>query len=233
MKQTILICNLIFLVGCSTVFESTDPYTTTPYLDSKNTQGETIYTRREYRDPMMYSTAPDYYNQSIQEEESSETKSTTMTLPPKLPLPIEAPKASEPGMGFGFGFEYAAGDGNHHVGVNFNGATGEWLQARGGVSFFVSKDTYAGFDLALRAVPLKKELKPFAGIGAYIGDTKTCKVSTFDVDVCEKKFLSAGYGEIGISYRNWSLFYRDYNITRAGLDVPTDYFIGIGIDSSW
>lgn len=223
------------LLACSTMFESTDPWANTPYEVSKNEAGETVYTRKQYTGPVYHEKTPNYFEQSIRlSEAAAPKKEAVYGLPlPESEVSIEPKDSKDLSLIGGLGLEYAAGDNNQHLGVHIFGSPSEWLQIRGGFSLFLSKDVFAGFDLSVRLMPIDAEVKPFVGLGGYLGDTKKCVRTAFEVETCEKKFLEAGYAELGLSYKNFFLFYRDYSIKRAGLSVPTDYFIGIGANTSW
>ncbi len=122
-----------------------------------------------------------------------------------------------------------------HLGAHGGYKINDYMQPRIGASmFFSEKEMYGGFDLSGRVHLPIGELIPFAGIGGYIGDTKKCyylegRPQSEANYVCDKKFLSAGYTEVGLNYKFLEIFWRNYNINRAGISIPTDQFLGIGI----
>lgn len=114
-----------------------------------------------------------------------------------------------------------------HIGMNWN----DNVETRLGWSLFFSKDVYSGIDLSTRFRFPIENLKPFLGLGIYMGSTEECSTvrsAGYDLEVCDKKYLSSGYGELGIEYQNFSLFIRDYRLVRADLRIPTNLFWGIG-----
>ena len=115
-----------------------------------------------------------------------------------------------------------------HAGTPF---ADDYLLGRVGVGFFSSeRQLYAGCDGSVRLQVPQLAISPFAGLGAYIGDIKKCTISTTTyIEECEKKFLIAGYTELGLSYSVLQLFWRNYNINRAGVEIPSDQFWGLGI----
>lgn len=132
--------------------------------------------------------------------------------------------------------ELAMTPGHVHLGAHVGVPLSSWWDARLGISMFFSKDTYTGFDLSTRGyVPFDWKIRPYAGLGLYFGDSKQCSRDPigggYTVEVCDKKFMSAGYAEAGLELGGFNLFVRDYNITRAGLSVPTETFYGLGITS--
>lgn len=136
--------------------------------------------------------------------------------------------------GFTGSLEVAMTSGHVHLGAHAGIGFVNWWDLRLGVSAFFSKDVYTGFDLSTRAyVPFEWKIRPYVGLGLYFGDSRSCYTESLggglSVEICDKKFLSAGYGEAGLDLGGFHLFVRDYNITRAGLSVPAETFYGIGV----
>ena len=70
------------------------------------------------------------------------------------------------------------------------------------------------------------------GLHYGFGDSKKCTDRNefgIIIERCEKKFLSSGFVEAGLEYKNFSVFWRDYAVNRAGISVPTRQFFGIGL----
>ncbi len=136
--------------------------------------------------------------------------------------------------GFNGGLDLAWTSGHIHMGVHAGLSFTNWFMARLGLSAFASKDFYLGGDLATRFHAPLGWVRPFVGAGAYFGDSKKCSNEYnsslgVTVEVCDKKFLSAGYGEAGIEFGHVSIFVRDYRMFRAGLSIPTEMFWGLGL----
>lgn len=213
MKKIILVPLLMIISGCHTVGDALNPVTyNSDYRESKNAKGETIthYTKT--------SLIPNY---------------TTVSYEPSLTTPVSSLEAvpDDPENDFkvlGF-LELSQSKDSTHLGLHIGGEPSPYILMRLGVSMFASSDLYWGFDASARAqIPLEY-IKPFAGIGGYIGDAEKCYQINSTAQHCDKKFLGAGYGEVGFEVSNFSLFYRKYNLNRAGISIPDQDFIGLGI----
>lgn len=221
----ILLCGSI---GCSTLGEmasSTD--SSTGYSKTKNSSGETVYRRTE---PVhtAYSPPVDRYEplQPIALHSSTDGAGTSAAS-------SSAPSPTLSSNFFG-SLEAASTSGHLHLGAHLGYSVNPYFEPRIGLSFFGSKDFYAGADLSARANLPLGALKLFTGIGGYVGDTKKCATEFNPYlgrleETCEKKFLTTGYVEAGIEVGSFSVFVRDYNIERAGLNIPTPLFYGIGL----
>lgn len=223
------------LIGCQSL-STNEPVYQRSY-QYKNADGETVTRTVEVKRDPIYESRPSYDDRwspsptpvvkpiaLVPETPSSNTTTTT-----------ESPeKESDSSSNFLGSLELAMTPGHVHLGAHLGIALSSWLDARLGISGFFSKDTYTGFDLSTRAyVPFEWKVRPYAGLGLYLGDSRTCYRDPlgggYTVEVCDKKFLSAGYGEVGLELGKFHLFVRDYNITRAGLSVPTETFYGLGV----
>ncbi len=220
----------VLATGCHSLMESSsDSYKTT------NQDGETVYRRTTpaygtpYYPPTPHPRYP-VYSQPIVIAPSSDSTASK----PSAGASADAAKVSdEPSRGSGH-VEIAWVDGHWHLGGHVGYNVYDWLMPRIGASMFISKDVYLGFDLSTRFIAPLGYFKPYVGIGGYFGDTKSCSRrynTTFGYteDVCDKKFLTAGYGEVGVEFGQASIFVRDYRLMRAGLSIPTDIFIGLGL----
>lgn len=215
-------------IGRSTLGEmasSTD--SSTGYGKTKNSAGETVYRRTE---PVhiAYSPPADRYEPLQPIAFYSSTDGAVSSA--------EHSSAPSPTLSSNFfgSLEAASTKGHLHLGAHLGYSVNPYFEPRIGLSFFASKDFYAGVDLSARANLPLGVLKLFTGIGAYVGDTKKCETAFNPSlgcleETCEKKFLSTGYIEAGVEVGAFSVFVRDYNIERAGLNIPTPLFFGIGL----
>ncbi len=223
---------LLLVSGCTTLLESTSPIQNQPtYQRTKNSSGETVY-RQQHFQP---TTTPTHTIQPIfsNEDRYSNTPETHLS-PTQTPSNLTSQSETENHNWVGY-FEGASTTGHLHLGLHGGYQINDYLQPRIGTSFFFSeKELYGGFDLSIRALLPIGDIKPFVGIGGYLGDTKKCyylegQPQTETNYVCDKKFLTAGYTEFGVNYKFLEIFWRNYNINRAGISIPTDQFFGIGI----
>jgi hypothetical protein len=155
--------------------------------------------------------------------------------PSKLePQTTTSSAGSSSGAGLKGSLDLAWTSGHVHMGAHAGLSFSEWFMVRLGLSAFVSKDLYLGGDLGTRFHAPIGWIRPFVGAGAYFGDSKKCSNEYNSsigatVEICDKKFLSAGYGEAGIEFGHVSIFVRDYRLFRAGLSVPTEMFWGLSL----
>lgn len=211
---------LFALNGCTTLMEGNS----TSYTKTTNDRGETVYRQMQ--------PAPSYYRPP-EPTPMPYLQPLVVTPAASRPLPetgIDLPTRPTNLKGY---LEVAAGEGGAHFGGHVGYDFGA-IEPRIGISAFASGDFYMGVDLSARTHLDVGVLRPFAGIGGYIGDTKNCSreydpTTMRSEEVCDKKFLSAGYVEAGAELKQFSVFVRNYNITRAGLGVPTKLFLGAGI----
>jgi hypothetical protein len=227
LRFVIILSLILFNTACNTLLEASNPRdTTSGYRESKNAEGETIYVRE---------------------------RPVSSWMPEPLPPPMATPTPLAPTSGYDksapmppsanslsatspirVGLEAALTDGHAHLGLHGGLNNSPYFEPRIGLSIFASKDLYAGVDASIRLRLPIGELKPFAGLGGYLGDTKECgmgwsaETGRYE-EICVKKFLSSGYAEAGIELGHFSIFMRDYRLTRAGLNVPTKTFVGFGI----
>lgn len=213
----VLTCSL-FLSSCNTMLES-NYKTVLSSTTEKNSKGETIHKTKEVPNPFLL-------------------LPTTNSNPPYRSLndpgfdnsPSPSSAAKEPSNAKGF-IELANEKNNLHLGLLFGAPfANNFFMGRFGVSLFSSeKEIYAGFDGSVRLQIPESTFSPFLGVGAYYGDTKKCTSSASSfVEDCEKKFLFAGFTEIGITYSAVQVFWRNYNISRAGITIPVEHFWGLG-----
>ncbi|HRK09190.1 MAG TPA: hypothetical protein PLZ57_15580 [Pseudobdellovibrionaceae bacterium] len=224
----ILLGLIVLTSGCNTLMEASNPRdTTSGYRETKNAEGETIYVRERPVSSWMPEPLP---TPSATPTPIAPTSSYEKSAPTTPPI-ANSLSATSPVR---VGLEAALTDGHAHLGVHGGLNNSPYFEPRIGLSIFASKDLYAGVDASLRVRLPIGELKPFAGLGGYLGDTKECgmgwsaETGRYE-EICVKKFLSAGYAEAGIELGHFSIFMRDYRLTRAGLHVPTKTFVGFGI----
>jgi hypothetical protein len=209
-----LFCSL-FLSSCHTMMES-NYKTILSSTTEKNSKGETIYKTKEVQNPFLL----------LPTTHSISNNDQSFYNPPS-----PAPETTEPSNAKGF-LELANEKNNLHLGLLYGAPfANNFFMGRFGVSLFSSeKEIYAGFDGSVRLQIPQAAYSPFLGAGAYYGDTKKCTSSSNSyVEDCEKKFLFAGYTEIGMTFSNLQLFWRNYNISRAGITIPVDQFWGLGL----
>lgn len=246
-KATAAVCAVFVFSSCNTLMESSDPYRPAPtYTATKNQKGETIYVSERPKPtyvspPVIYPVQPTYpipvTNPNVG---LYPTPGATITPSQPTYYPGNQNEGSstvnlDPSSKNDFNafLEMSRTKGNTHLGFHFGGSSNEILYGRlGGSMFFSGDELFMGLDVSGRAYIPTKKVQPFAGAGLYWGDTKKCTDGYSNgqpVERCEKKFLGAGYVELGLEVMNISVFWRDYNITRAGLSVPTESFWGIGL----
>lgn len=231
------------LTACHTMLESSteSPYEQAPYVQTKNSSGETVHVRERIKS--NYSSAPIIYPTPLPVVYPSPVASPFQPSRPipSLPgIPFGEPSSISTGFtansdaGGNFFVEHSSAAGHSHLGLHlgFGDFKDNWVP-RIGVSLFGSEGTtFAGFDGSMRGYVVLDDLRPFVGAGVYVGDTKTCtdrnEFGTV-IERCEKKFLSSGFVEAGLEYKNFSVFWRDYAVNRAGLSIPTKQFFGIGL----
>jgi hypothetical protein len=230
------------LIGCQSL-STTEPVYRKSY-QYKNAEGETVTRTVEVKRDPIYESRPSYDDRWS----PSPTPIPTPVAKPIALAPTTQPESqpasaqekpsgdstTSTGTHFLGSLELAMTSGHVHLGAHLGVALSSWLDARLGISGFFSKDTYTGFDLSTRAyIPFEWKVRPYAGLGLYFGDSRKCHTDPigggYTVEVCDKKFLSAGYAEAGVELGRFNLFVRDYNITRAGLSVPTETFYGLGV----
>jgi hypothetical protein len=220
------------VVSCSTMHEAFSPSdSTSGYQQKTNEKGETVHRReRDLRDapiatplapapvatPVPLARTPSPQAQTnFQDETQSPYYNSENALSPRE------------SSGYFVGGELALAENHGQLGVSVGKEIWSFVDLRGGASLFFGNDAYAGFDLGARAKLPLGNVTPFIGLGGYIGDVKKCVRDGF-VEVCEKKFLSAGFTEIGLFLWDISVFFRNYNIEEAGKIVPSAHSFGIG-----
>lgn len=236
------LCSSLTLVGCHTMGESYSPSTSrqTSY-QTKNQDGETVHrtVRVAQQNPVIITPITPTYPQPVYPTPvaSQPVARPTDGQPSKLENESSSTttnaKASG-ASGFNGSLDLAWTSGHLHMGAHAGISFTEWFTIRLGLSAFASKDLYLGGDLATRLHAPLGFVRPFVGAGAYFGDSKKCSNEYnsslgASVEICDKKFLTAGYGEAGIEFGHVSVFVRDYRLSRAGLSVPTEMFWGVGL----
>ncbi len=228
-------------IGCQTVSTSSPIYQES--YQYKNADGETVTRTIEVKRNPVYSDswrdpAPTPTPVVLTPVRTTENNVGVLSAVPAEPATNDAIRKHESqeklSSGFSGSLEVAMTSGHVHLGAHAGIGFVNWWTLRLGVSAFFSKDVYTGFDLSTRAyVPLEWKIRPYVGVGLYLGDSRSCQSESLggglSVELCDKKFLSAGYGEAGLDLGGFHLFARDYNITRAGLSVPAETFYGIGL----
>ncbi len=221
-----------FLSGCHTMSESHSPGTTTSY-QTKNSEGETVHRSVRTIDRGNYIGAPAEPMPIHQPEPQPLKPEYAMSSGPTQGQVSNSSRSST-GAGFNGSLDLAWTSGHFHLGGHAGISLSEWFMFRFGLSAFASKDLYLGGDLSTRFHAPLGFIRPFVGAGVYFGDSKKCSneyissTGTY-IEVCDKKFLTAGYGEAGVEFGHVSIFVRDYRLSRAGLSVPTDMFWGVGL----
>lgn len=241
MKIAFLFLWVSTLAGCHTMGESYSSSAShqTSY-QTKNQDGETVQrtVRVAERYPVVVTpVAPTYPQPTYPSPVVTPVTSPAATGPTRIENEAHSTNksANSPSnSGFNGSLDLAWTSGHLHLGVHAGISFTEWFMARIGLSAFASKDLYLGGDLATRFHAPLGWIRPFIGAGAYFGDSKKCSNeynSTLgvSVEICDKKFLTAGYGEAGIEFGHVSIFVRDYRLSRAGLSVPTEMFWGVGL----
>jgi hypothetical protein len=250
MKIAILFMWVSTLAGCHTMGESYSSSTShqTSY-QTKNQDGETVHrtVRVAERYPVVITPVTPTYPRPVYPQP---VYPAPITAP--VSAPGTAPVATGPGKfdnevrpattsaksssktGFNGSLDLAWTSGHLHMGAHAGISFTDWFMVRFGLSAFASKDLYLGGDLATRFHAPLGWIRPFVGAGAYFGDSKKCSNEYnsslgVSVEICDKKFLTAGYGEAGIEVGHVSIFVRDYRLSRAGLSVPTEMFWGVGL----
>ncbi|MDX9731325.1 MAG: hypothetical protein RBT63_06100 [Bdellovibrionales bacterium] len=217
-----------FLIGCHSLMESASPYDRgSGYKKTTNEHGETVYRRTQPVAPAPIPiVSPTPYPTYIQPE----------------PVKPVASSNTSSDNGLNLHLELATTKGHLHIGAHIGFQVTSVFEPRLGLSFFSSdtfrsgesSELYAGVDLSSRFYwPGLSTFRPFVGIGAYFGDTKQCVEERnphtwIREETCEKKFLSAGYAELGFELAQWTVFMRNYSIIRAGINIPSDFFLGVG-----
>lgn len=123
--------------------------------------------------------------------------------------------------------EFNAGNGHGHIGVGLGFELLSILDLKGGISLFSGREIYSGFDAAARLKYKIGFVTPFVGIGGYAGDSKNCSTKGL-VELCEKRFLFAGYTEMGLGLGGFHFNYRRYAIEDAGIELPVSTLWGVG-----
>lgn len=223
----------LVLSSCNTMLESAtqDPMTQTPYVATKNEKGETVHVRERVKS--NYTTAPIIYPQPIYPTTPAYPDRPSAISKPEMSNSDTTTTPAEPSQGHLF-LEHSSAAGHSHLGLHYGfGEFKDHMVPRIGMSLFGSEGTtFAGFDGSMRGYAVIDQLRPFVGAGFYLGDSKKC-TDRYELGViverCEKKFLSSGFVEAGLEYKNFSVFWRDYAVNRAGISVPTRQFFGIGL----
>ena len=227
------------LTACHTLLENQ----TGSYHQTTNQDGETVYRRATplYAAPPVSSPWPPplppepiSYSPSAGGYESTSGSSDSSTVGSAGSASYGPLLSSDTFGNVDLAVSNQDGSGNLHTGVHIGMNVTEWFAPRIGASLFMSKDVYAGLDLSGRFQLPIGGVKTFLGLGAYLGDSKECGYQIDPItgryeEVCDKKFLTAGYAELGVELGKVSVFVRDYRLTRAGLSVPTNLFWGLGI----
>lgn len=233
-KSSLYLLPLLFccLSSCSTVTEVFDEeQSATSYKKTTNEKGETVYKRVKVIEPTS--------GQDRREELAAKEREL-MKLNAIQSTPVEeeqsepsASDSSQTESSVKLAVELSKGSDNTHIGGIVNMDMFDYFNGGIGLSLFTGNDLYFGIDLRLRLIKKMGDFTPFIGIGGYLGDSKRCR-EDYDlqlgryVEICEKKFLSAGLAEVGVQYKAVSLFYRRYDITEAGRAVPYTHFFGLG-----
>jgi hypothetical protein len=235
------------LFGCSTMMEVASPYdTSTGYRVKRHDDGRTTVKRRR---PLSSSNSsitnifldlgssykedsyPDF-NSGQSQEILSESKYSS---PYRSADYRQSTSLSESDRSLDDAIlaELSIGNNVVHGAVLADLNPKSYVGLLGGVSFFNSDRFYGGFEGRLRLRGAAPKDRFFTGVGAYIGDRKTCNYEydeyygdTFEV--CEKGFLNALFFEAGYQYKKVNLFLRRYAINEEGLELPAATVIGMG-----
>ena len=232
----IILLFIFWLQSCATVSELSDSSDRAlGYTKNKTADGKTIYKRKRVKDLVRDSGSSTVWLASNQATIlNDEIKSDFNNS--KLEKSLDHKKSDYQNI---FYTEAAFQDEFTHLGLGLGLKNRKNpFEFKLGLSIFgTPENTYAGFDIALRwYTNLYRDIQPFVGGGLYLGDNKTCQESfendsygnTYLVEECSKTYLSANYVELGVRYKDFSLFAREYGITDAGIIIPARRFIGIG-----
>ncbi|MBX9768878.1 MAG: hypothetical protein K2X47_16515 [Bdellovibrionales bacterium] len=229
--KTFLVCSFFSLCACSTLLEVTSPDNTAlGYEKQKNEKGEEVYRRERVVFPGGSALTPTQPQAPLQPLPTQPIYPPDKPLPPMESQPVldtQTNKPDESSSGWFVSGELAVAEDYKQFGVDLGKEVLPVLDLRGGFAFFSGNDFYSGFDAGARAKVRVGFFEPFVGLGGYVGDLKTCSTVGF-VEVCEKKFLYAGFTEVGASFWRISLFFRNYNIEEAGKKIPAAHSYGIG-----
>lgn len=222
------------LVGCHTMSESSSYNGTSQQTSyqTKNQDGETVHRTVRVANRNTIDVTPITPITPVYTAPTYPTAAAATSKPEAHATTSSARSSSA--AGFNGSLDLAWTSGHLHMGAHAGLSFSEWFMVRLGLSAFVSKDLYLGGDLGTRFHAPLGWIRPFVGAGAYFGDSKKCSYEYnssvgANVEICDKKFLSAGYGEAGIEFGHVSIFVRDYRLFRAGLSVPTEMFWGVGL----
>lgn len=248
--RVFLLLSLFVMSGCSTLMEAASPGDSSQgYQKYQNEKGEEVFRRERLVLPEVARLGPAQPLVPLQPAPTLPVQpSPTPPRPPtepglaaqrareetqdpkssSLPEASQAPGAlpQEPHNWF-FSADIATGQDFMQIGAGLGKEVFPFLDLRGGFAFFSGNDFYSGFDIGARAKLKIDFFEPFLGVGGYLGDLKACSTQGF-VEVCEKKFLYAGYTEVGASFWRISLFFRNYNIEEAGKKIPGAQSYGVG-----
>ena len=214
MKKNILkiiLCGLFS--SCSTVHEVLTIPSGQQIGSYKNTEGETVHRTVEYSKSLTVSN-PQILSNTYQDIDPK----------PESDLTYKSESTSST-LGF---IDLSHSNEHKHLGIHGGLKANEFILFRLGVSMFASKDYYFGFDASSRLTLPINDFKPFFGLGGCIGDSKKCQTINVNEEICDKKYAFLGYGEAGLQYQNFSIFYRNYNINRAGISIPDQDLVGLG-----
>ena len=221
----IIVLFFILLQSCATVSELHDPTDLAlGYSEIKTEEGETHFKRTRKRD-INFETDQIMIRHAAQE----------VVYTPKEEVLESNLLDKKVSKSPNFRLELANTTEYMHLGASvlFRDAKEPWEFRLGASLFDTESIVYAGFDGGVRYYIPVFELDTFAGTGFYIGDNKQCE-NTYVGDVafeeCTKRFLTAGFVELGIQYKNFGLFARRYGIRDSGIEVPAKNFIGINLD---
>ncbi|MGZ3726384.1 MAG: hypothetical protein ACXWQQ_11315 [Pseudobdellovibrio sp.] len=224
-KLFLLSVTSLFLSACNTLFEHADftSYQTNQhqYINNKGEQ-VTHYTEvHQSSDWITPPPAPDKVFLAGVDPHSSDLSYSN-------PVPPTHNKTSQEH----FFLEMSGSGKDLHLGFHLGFPLSDKLMLRGGASVVISDDPYYGLDFSGRYRFRDSDLpwSPFAGLGIFYGDSRTCTPTSATTEECDKKFLGLGYAEAGIKYEHLDLFYRSYSINRAGISIPARDFIGIGVE---
>ena len=221
----IIVLFFILLQSCATVSELHDPTDLAlGYTEVKTQEGQTHYKRTRKRDikietdhVMIRHAAHEVIYTPKNEVLESSLDNKSVSKSPSFRLELANTK------------EYM------HLGASllFRDTKEPWEFRLGASLFDTDSIVYAGFDGGIRYnIPIY-EFETFAGTGFYIGDNKQCE-NTYLGDAvfedCTKRFLTAGFVELGVQYKSLGIFARRYGIRDSGVEIPAKNFIGINLD---
>lgn len=200
---------------------------------TKNAQGETVETYYKTTLPTFSVSRPDSYVPYTPSSPRDDFFSNPKPLPvvikgPTTPPPTSTSFSNEAAIRLFVGyFEMSASDEHLHLGGHLGINIHDIIVPRLGLSLFYSNDAYMGLDASVRGYLPFEDFKPFAGVGVFGGSVEQCHSVSYYTEKCERKELGTGYTEFGVEFKKIGIFYRNYNIDRAGINIPDAESFGV------